>query len=116
MRVLDFLSSTFSVLDFLVVKNWAAFTRYTTEGRLLMHNNDAENAIRGIVLGRKNYLFAGNDSGGERAATFYSLIESCKLNGIDPFAYLTDVLQRLPTQLNNQLDELLPHNWVAQTA
>ena len=97
-------------------KNWAALTRYTTDGRLAMHNNDAENALRGVVLGRKNYMFAGNDSGGERAATFYSLIESCKLNGIDPFAYLRDVLARLPSHPSNQIDELLPHNWVPQAA
>ncbi len=98
------------------VKNWAALTRYTTDGRLAMHNNDAENALRGVVLGRKNFLFAGNDSGGERAATFYSLIETCKLNGIDPFAYLQDVLARLPSHPANALDELLPHNWAGQTA
>jgi len=69
-----------------------------------------------VVLGHKNFLFAGNDSGGERAATFYSLIETCKLNGIDPFTYLQDVLARLPSHPANRIDELLPHNWARQSA
>jgi transposase len=94
-----------------LTKRWECFTRYTQDGRLLMHNNPSENALRSVVLGRKNYLFAGSDQGGERAAVFYSLIETCKLNGINPYTYLTDVLSRLPTHPANRIDELIPYNW-----
>jgi transposase len=94
-----------------LTKRWDCFTRYTQDGRLHLHNNPAENAVRSVVLGRKNYLFAGSDQGGERAATFYSLIETCKLNGINPYAYLTDVLSRLPTHPANRIEELIPYNW-----
>jgi transposase len=94
-----------------LTKRWECFTRYTQDGRLLMHNNPAENALRSVVLGRKNYLFAGSDQGGERAAVFYSLIETCKLNGINPYTYLTDVLSRLPTHPANRIEELIPYNW-----
>lgn len=94
-----------------LTKRWECFTRYTQDGRLLMHNNPAENALRGVVLGRKNYLFAGSDQAGERTAVFYSLIETCKLNEINPEAYLTDVLKRLPTHPANRIEELIPYNW-----
>ena len=94
-----------------LTKRWDCFTRYTQDGRLHMHNNPAENAVRGVVLGRKNYLFAGSDQGGERAAVFYSLIETCKLNGVNPYAYLADVLSRLPTHPANRIEELIPYNW-----
>ena len=94
-----------------VTKRWNSFTRYTLDGRLLMHNNPSENALRSVVLGRKNYLFAGSDQGGERAAVFYSLIETCKLNDVNPYLYLTDVLAQLPTHPANRIDELLPYNW-----
>ena len=65
-------------------------TRYADDGRLEIDNNRAENTLRGIALGRKNWLFAGSDTGGERTAVVYSLIETCKLNGIEPFAYRRD--------------------------
>jgi hypothetical protein len=94
-----------------LTKRWECFTRYTQDGRLLMHNNPAENALRSVVLGRKNYLFAGSDQGGARAAVFYSLIETCKLNGINPYTYLTDVLSRLPTHPANRIDQLIPYHW-----
>ena len=94
-----------------LTKRWDCFTRYTQDGRLHLHNNPAENALRGVVLGRKNYLFAGSDQGGERAAVFYSLIETCKLNGVNPSTYLTDVLSRLPTHPANRIEELIPYNW-----
>ena len=68
--------------------NWTALVRYADDGRLEIDNNRAENTLRGVALGRKNWLFAGSDTGGERAAVVYSLIETCKLNGIDPEAYL----------------------------
>ena len=75
------------------------------------HNNPVERALRGVAIGRKNFLFVGNDAGDERAASFYSIIETYKLNGIEPFAYLCDVLEKLPTWPNKRLHELLPWNW-----
>ena len=73
-------------------------------------NNAAERALRGISLGRKNYLFMGSDAGGERAAAIYSLVETAKINGIDPEAYLRDVLTRIADHPINRIDELLPWN------
>ena len=93
------------------LKRWKALTLYLKEGRLSIDNNPVERALRGVAIGRKNYLFAGNDAGGERAASFYSIIETCKLNGVEPFAYLCDVLEKLPTWPNKRLHELLPWNW-----
>ena len=93
------------------LKRWKALTLYLQEGRLGIDNNPVERALRGVAIGRKNFLFAGNDAGGERAAAFYTLIETCKLNGVEPFAYLCDVLEKLPTWPNKRLHELLPWNW-----
>jgi len=93
------------------LKRWKALTLYLEEGRLSIDNNPVERALRGVAIGRKNFLFVGNDAGGERAASFYSIIETCKLNGIEPFAYLCDVLEKLPTWPNKRLHELLPWNW-----
>jgi transposase len=90
---------------------WPALTRYLEDGRLAIDNNVAERALRGIALGRKNFLFAGSDTGGERAAIAYSVIASAKANGHEPFAYLRDVLARLPTTLARDLHTLLPWNW-----
>lgn len=90
---------------------WEALTRYTHDGRIEIDNNAAERSLRGIALGRKNYLFAGSDTGGERAAAIYSLIESAKLNGLDPEAYLRDVLTRIADHSINRVAELLPWNW-----
>jgi hypothetical protein len=90
---------------------WPALTRYTTDGRLEMSNNAAERAIRPLTLGRKNYLFAGSDSGGIRAAAMYSLISTCRLNGIDPEAYLRDIFARIADHPINRIDDLLPWNW-----
>ena len=92
-------------------RNWTALTRYTEDGRLEIDNNRAENTLRGVALGRKNWLFAGSDAGGDRAAAIYSLIETCKLGGIDPFAYLRDVLGHIADHKINRIDELLPWNW-----
>jgi transposase len=90
---------------------WPALTRYTTDGRLEMSNNAAERAIRPLTLGRKNYLFAGSDSGGIRAAAMYSLISTCRLTGIDPEAYLRDIFARIADHPINRIDDLLPWNW-----
>jgi transposase len=91
--------------------NWTALTRYTDDGRLEIDHNRAENTLRGVALGRKNWLFAGSDTGGDRAAAIYSLIETCKLASIDPFAYLRDILGRSADHKMNRIDELLPCNW-----
>lgn len=78
------------------------------------HNNVAENALRQVVLGRKNYLFFGSDAGGRRAAILYSLIGTCKRIGIDPFAYLRDVIARVSTHPARRIAELTPLGWKAQ--
>jgi transposase len=87
---------------------WQALTRYLADGRLEISNNAAERAIRPLALGRKNWLFAGSDSGGERAAAMYTLIETAKLNGLDPEAYLRDVLGRIADHPINRIADLLP--------
>ncbi|HLK23409.1 MAG TPA: IS66 family transposase [Caulobacteraceae bacterium] len=95
------------------LSRWTQLTRYRDDGRLEIDNNAAERAIRGLVLGRKNWLFAGSDDGGERAAAIYTLTETAKLNRIDPAAWLTDVLKRLATHPAKRVAELLPWNWAA---
>lgn len=94
---------------------WPALLVYLQDGSINIDNNPIERAIRGVALGRKNYLFAGSPSGARRAALIYSLIETCKLNGVEPYAYLKDVLTRLPTHPHRQLDDLLPWNWQPPT-
>jgi transposase len=89
---------------------WQALTRYVDNGRLEVDNNAAERALRGVSLGRKNYLFMGSDAGGERAAAFYSLVETAKLNGLDPESYLREVFERIAEHPINRIDELLPWN------
>ncbi|MCB1698032.1 MAG: IS66 family transposase [Halioglobus sp.] len=93
------------------LKRWPALTRYLENGDVPIDNNWVENQIRPWALGRKNWLFAGSLRSGQRAAAVMSLIQSAKNNGHDPYAYLKDVLQRLPTQKASAISELLPHNW-----
>ena len=96
---------------------WTALTRYTEDGALAIDNNAAERALRRVCTGRKNWLFCGSDTGGERAAILYSLVATCKAHGIDPWAYLRDVLERISTHPNRRRAELLPRHWkTASTA
>jgi transposase len=97
-----------------MLKRWASFTRFIDDGRICLSNNAAERALRGLALGRKNWLFAGSDRGGQRAAFLYSLIVTAKLNDVDPQAWLADVLARIADHPANRIDELLPWNWAAQ--
>jgi transposase len=98
-----------------MLKDWAAFTAFLADGRICLTNNAAERALRGIALGRKSWLFAGSDRGGERAAFLYTLIGTAKLNNIDPQAWLADTLARINDIPQSRLHELLPWNWAPNT-
>jgi transposase len=97
-------------MDYMLTR-WETFTRFLSDGRICLTNNAAERAVRGIALGRKSWLFAGSDRGGDRAAAMYSLIYTAKLNGVDPRAWLADVLARIADLPASRLHELLPWNW-----
>jgi len=99
-----------------MLKRWAAFTRVLDDGRICLTNNAAERELRGIALGRKAWLFAGSDRGGERAAVMYTLIQTAKLNDVDPQAWLADALARINDHNIQHLNQLLPWNWKAQPA
>ena len=103
-------AETAKAIDYML-KRWPAFTRFLDDGRICLSNNAAERALRGIALGRKAWLFAGSDRGGERAAAMYTLIGTAKLNGVDPQAWLADVLRRIADHPASRLSELLPWNW-----
>lgn len=96
------------------LKLWKRLIRYTEDGRWEIDNNLIENSIRPVALGRKNYLFAGSHEGAERAAMIYSLLGTCKINGVEPFAWLKDVLTRIPDHSIQRLEELLPGNYKPQ--
>lgn len=93
------------------LKNWSALNRYTGHGFLPIDNNAAERALRCVAVGRKNWEFAGSDDGGHRAAIFYTLVATCKLHGVDPEAYLADVLVRVATTPQSRIAELFPQSW-----
>jgi transposase len=95
---------------------WVALIRYIDDGQLPIDNNHLENKIRPIALGKKNWMFSGSLRAGQRAANIMSLIQSAKLNGHDPYRYLKNVLERLPTQPASRIEELLPHNWQPNTS
>jgi transposase len=99
-----------------MLKRWSAFTRFLADGRICLSNNAAERALRGIALGRKAWLFAGSDRGGERAAVMYTLIQTARLNDIDPQAWLADVLARVNGHSIRDLDRLLPWHWTPTPA
>jgi transposase len=106
-------SATTMAIDY-TLGRWAALTRYIDDGDLPADNNWVENQIRPIAIGRSNWLFAGSLRAGKRAAAVMSLIHSARINGRDPYAYLRDVLERLPTQRASQIRELLPPRWAGQ--
>ena len=99
-----------------ILKRWPAFTLFLEDGRVCLSNNAAERGLRGIALGRKSWLFCGSDRGGQRAAAMYSLIVTAKVNGVDPQAWLADVLSRIATHPAHRLDELAPWNWTPRAS
>ena len=105
-------TATAKAIDYSLTR-WAALTRYLEDQTLPIDNNHDEQQIRPWATGRKNWLFAGTLAAGQRAAAITSLIHSAKLNGLDPYAYLRDVLERLPTQRVSEIDALLPHRWAS---
>ena len=108
-------SETAKAMDY-GLKRMPAFTRFLDDGRICLSNNAAERAMRCVAMGRKNWTFAGSDAGGHRAAAIYTLIETCKLNDVDPRAWLADVLMRLPDHPAKRIHELLPWNWSPEIA
>ena len=106
-------SGTAKAIDY-SLKRWTALNRYCDDGQVPIDNNWVENQIRPWALGRSNWLFAGSLRSGKRAAAIMSLIQSAKMNGLDPYAYLKDVMQRLPTLRASRINELLPHNWMPE--
>ena len=106
-------SATIKAIDY-SLKRWAELTRFVDDGEVPISNNWVENHIRPIALGRANWLFAGSLRAGKRAAAIMSLLHSARINGHDPYAYIRDVLERLPTHPASRIDELLPHRWAPQ--
>ncbi len=102
-------------MDYMLTR-WDAFSRFLYDGTICLTNNAAERQLRGVALGRKAWMFAGSDRGGECAAAMYSLIATAKLNDVDPRAWLADVLARIADHPASRLHELLPWNWKATQA
>ena len=109
-QTLDKADITAKAIDY-SLSNWRALTHYLDDGHVPIDNNAVENAIHPLAVGRKNWLFIDSEQAGERAAVMLSLIESAKLNGHDPWAYLEEVFEHLPTLKNRDLESLLPHSW-----
>ena len=107
-------SEVAKAMDYML-KRWVASTRFLADGRICLTNNAAERELRGIALGRKSWLFAGSDRGGERAAVMYTLIHTARLNDVDPQAWLADVLARINDHAITDLTALLPWRWAAST-
>jgi transposase len=99
-----------------ILKNWTALMRYLESGDLAIDNNRTERSLRGVAVGRHNWTFFGSDRGGRTMAILRSFVSSCELNGIDPFAWFRDVLQRVGSYSIHKLEELLPHRWATQSA
>jgi transposase len=93
------------------IQRWSRLMIYVTDGKLNIDNNPVENCIRPVAVGRKNYLFAGSHEAAQRSAMLYSLMATCKLHDINPFTWLKNVLEIIPTRSINKIHELLPHNW-----
>lgn len=108
-------SATARAIDY-SVNRWTVLTRYIDNGNVPADNNWVENRIRPMAIGRSNWLFAGSLRAGRRAAAIMSLIQSARLNGHDAFAYMKDVIERLPAQPASRIEELLPHRWQAELA
>jgi hypothetical protein len=98
------------------LKNWTALNRYCDDGDLEIDNNHTERAIRGVAVGRNNWVFFGSDQGGKTAAVLRSFVASCQRIGIDPFVWFKDVLSRIASHPITKLTELLPHNWASARA
>ena len=92
-------------------RQWSALLRFTEHGFLNIDNNASERALRAVAVGRRNWLFAGSDSGGRTAAVLYTMTQTCKRHGLDPFVYLQDVLTRLPNSNSHDLTQFLPNRW-----
>ncbi len=107
-------SAVAKAMDYML-KRWPSFTAFLADGRICLTNNAAERALRGIAVGRRNWTFAGSDRGAERAAAVYTLIETARLNDVDPRAWFEDVLRRINDHPAKAIDQLLPWNWKAAT-
>jgi hypothetical protein len=103
--------STIGQAIFYSLHRWDKLMIYTTDSKLEIDNNLVENAIRPVAIGRKNYLFAGSHNGARRAAMLYSFLGTCKINKVNPFEWLRDILFKIPTHPVNKLQELLPSQW-----
>ena len=94
-----------------MLNHWRALCNFLANGYLNIDNNKAERAMRRVAIGRKNWMFAGSDEGGKRAAAIYSILETCKQNDVNTFDYIKDVLTRLPSAKQSEIKNLTPYNW-----